>query len=81
MGEHVAGVGKGLTQAVDRYNSFVGSLESQVLTQAKRFEDLAANHEGKTIPVLQPVETGIRPLAKLSAAPAPALTPPDAHLT
>ena len=29
------------------YNAFVGSLESQVLTQARRFEDLAVDHEGK----------------------------------
>jgi len=43
----------------------VGSLESQVLTQARRFEDLAVDHEAKTMPLIEPIETGLRPLAKL----------------
>jgi DNA recombination protein RmuC len=67
MGGHAASVGKALEAAVGRYNSFVGSLESQVMTQARRFEDLAVDHEGKTIPELDAVETGVRPLAKLAA--------------
>ncbi len=67
MGGHAAALGKALETAVGRYNSFVGSLESQVMTQARRFEDLAADHEGKELPDLGPVETGVRPLAKLSA--------------
>src|SRR5579864_1152503 len=37
MGAHAGSVGKALEAAVSRYNQFVGSLESQVLTQAKRF--------------------------------------------
>jgi DNA recombination protein RmuC len=78
MGDHVLGVGKALEAAVSRYNNFVGSLESQVLTQARRFEDLAVDHEGKTLPQIDPIETGLRPLAKLEPAPmaepAPALT-------
>jgi DNA recombination protein RmuC len=67
MGGHAAGLGKALETAVGKYNSFVGSLESQVLTQARRFEDLAVGHEAKDIPVLEPVETAVRPLAKLAA--------------
>ncbi len=67
MGGHAAAVGKALETAVGRYNSFVGSLESQVLTQARRFEDLAADHEGKDLPALTPVETAVRPLAKLAS--------------
>ena len=81
MGDHVAGVGKGLEAAVGKYNAFVGSLESQVLTQARRFEDMAAHHQGKTIPEVGAVDTAVRPLAKLSTPKAPALTPPDASLT
>ena len=81
MGEHVVGVGRGLEAAVGKYNLFVGSLESQVLTQARRFEDLAVHHEGKAIPDLNAVDTAVRPLAKLSVAREPALTPPDASLT
>lgn len=81
MGEHVAGVGKGLETAVGRYNAFVGSLESQVLTQARRFEDMAAHHQGKAIPEVGAVDTAVRPLAKLSPPKDAALTPPDASLT
>jgi DNA recombination protein RmuC len=68
MGGHAAAVGKALEQAVGRYNAFVGSLESQVLTQARRFEDLQVDHEGKDIAELAPVETAVRPLAKLAGA-------------
>jgi DNA recombination protein RmuC len=66
MGNHVAGVGKALETAVGKYNLFVGSLESQVLTQARRFEDLSVDHEGKTLDVLEPLDTATRPLSKLS---------------
>jgi DNA recombination protein RmuC len=71
MGEHAAAIGKSLGQAVDRYNRFAASLETQVLTQAKRFEDLKVDHEGKEIAALEPVEAAVRPLAKL-ATPDPA---------
>ncbi|RYF89950.1 MAG: DNA recombination protein RmuC [Caulobacteraceae bacterium] len=67
MGGHVAAMGKALETATGRYNQFVGSLETQVLTQARRFEDLKVDHEGKEIPELSPIEGGIRPLAKLAA--------------
>jgi DNA recombination protein RmuC len=67
MGGHVTGVGKALDQAVRRYNDFVGSLETQVLTGARKFEDLAVDHEGKTLPPLDPVETAVRQPAKLLA--------------
>jgi DNA recombination protein RmuC len=71
MGEHASSIGKALTAAVDRYNRFAASLESQVLTQAKRFEDLKVDHEGKEIVPLEPVESSVRPLSKLSVTEAP----------
>jgi len=77
MGSHVQAVGKALETAAGRYNQLVGSLETQVLTQARRFEDLQADHEGRPLAELTPVETAVRPLAKLApaeAAGAPALT-------
>ena len=46
----------------------MGSLEGQVLTQARRFEDLKVDHEGKELPALEAVETGVRQLAKLEGA-------------
>lgn len=68
MGGHVGSVGKALEAAVSRYNSFVGSLETQVLTQAKRFEDLKVDHVGVDLPALAPVETAVRGLTKLAAS-------------
>ena len=68
MGGHVAGLGKALEGALGKYNAFVGSLESQVMTQARRFEELSVDHEGKALPVIEPVEGGPRPLAKLAPA-------------
>jgi DNA recombination protein RmuC len=66
MGAHAGSVGKALSAAVDRYNQFVGSLESQVLTQARRFEELKVDHEGSEIEVLTPLDKAVRPLTKLT---------------
>ena len=71
MGGHAGSVGKALEAAVARYNQFVGSLETQVLTQARRFEELKVDHEGKDVPALEPLEAGVRPLAKLLQEKAP----------
>lgn len=70
MGSHIARVGKNLDQATGAYNAFVGSFESQVLTQAKRFEALDVETGDREIPVLPVAEQAARPLAKLAAAPA-----------
>jgi len=67
MGGHASAVGRSLEQAVSRYNQFVGSLETQVLTQARRFEELKVDHQGKDVVELAPVEVAVRPLAKLTA--------------
>ncbi|ARS26013.1 DNA recombination protein RmuC [Sphingomonas sp. KC8] len=68
MGGHVEKLGRNLNQATGAYNSFVGSLESQVMTQARRFEALKVETGGKTIELLPMVETTVRPLAKLAPA-------------
>src|SRR3546814_13478174 len=65
MGSHIARVGKNLDQATGAYNAFVGSFESQVLTQAKRFEALDIETGDKEIPALPVAEQAARPLAKL----------------
>lgn len=66
MGNHVAKVGKGLEGAIHSYNSFVGSFESQVLTQARRFEELDIETGDKEVPVLSSVDQQSRPLSKLA---------------
>ncbi len=68
MGGHALKLGKSLEDSVKRYNEFAGSLETQVLTQARRFEDFAADHEGREIVELSPVQSAVRPLAKLGTS-------------
>ena len=65
MGGHVARMGKNLDTAVTAYNAFVGSLESQVLTSARRFEgyNLDANKKGIDSPPM--IDQASRALSKL----------------
>ncbi|PAX08431.1 DNA recombination protein RmuC [Sphingomonas lenta] len=67
MGGHVAKLGRNLDLAANAYNSMVGSLESQVLTQARRFEQLNIDIGAKQIESAPVVETNTRPLTKLVA--------------
>lgn len=67
MGSHVTKLGRNLSLATGAYNDFVGSLESQVMTQAKRFEALKVETGGKTIDPLPVVELATRPLTKLTS--------------
>lgn len=62
MGSHAAGLGKSLGLAVDKYNAFVGSLETQVMVSARRFEDLKVDHEGRDLPLAAPVDAAPRAL-------------------
>jgi DNA recombination protein RmuC len=66
MAEHVASVGTNLSRANNAYNKMVGSLESQVMTQARRFEDYGAG-SAKDIVELPMVEASPRPLTKLAS--------------
>ena len=68
MGSHVGKLGRNLGLATGAYNDFVGSLESQVLTQAKRFEALKVETSGKTIEPLPMLDTTPRVLTKLDTA-------------
>src|SRR3984957_19489001 len=67
LGEHAQRLGKSLDDSVKRYNQFAGSLETQVLTQARRVEELSVDHKGRSVPELTPVETGVRELTKLAS--------------
>ena len=61
MGAHVGRLGKSLDGAVKAYNETVGSLERQVLVQARRFEQHGIS--GIEPPELQPIERQTRSLA------------------
>jgi len=65
MGGHVARMGRNLELAMGAYNAFVGSLETQVMTQARRFEALEVSGGAKEIEALPVVEGAPRPLTKL----------------
>jgi DNA recombination protein RmuC len=64
MGAHAGAVGRALETAVGKYNQFVGSLESQVMVSARRFEDLQVDHEGKDLGELTPIESAPRALSR-----------------
>ncbi len=65
MGGHITALGGDLSKAVGRYNQFVGSLEQNVLPQARKFEDLKVDHGAHDLPTLQGVDAEPRPLIKL----------------
>ena len=66
MAQHMERVGKNLSTANAAYNQMVGSFESQVFTQARRFEGLGAG-SAKELPIPPMVEASPRPLTKLVA--------------
>ena len=75
MAEHMSRMGRNLATANTAYNQMVGSFESQVLTQARRFETLGAG-SAKGLDTPPMVEASPRPLTKL-AAPASDEEPPQ----
>ncbi|MEO7422481.1 MAG: DNA recombination protein RmuC [Ornithinibacter sp.] len=60
LGAHTSKVGRSLQSSVEAYNAMVGALESRVLVTARKMHDLEVVAE--EIEVLQPIETGPRPL-------------------
>ena len=51
---------RGLRQAVEAYNDGVGSFQSRVLVQARRFEEPSATGEARQIGEPAPVEQTVR---------------------
>ncbi|MDO9170269.1 MAG: DNA recombination protein RmuC [bacterium] len=71
MAEHLARHGQHLDRSVDSYNKFLGSLERNVLPQARRFEQLGAA-VGEGLPEIPPIEKALRlPQAPELTAPLP----------
>jgi DNA recombination protein RmuC len=58
----IGGLGAALASCVEKYNRAVGSLESRVMTAARRFKELGVSAKAE-IPALEPVETVPRELA------------------
>ena len=67
MAQHMERVGRNLSTANTAYNQMVGSFESQVFTQARRFETLGAG-SAKEMPVPPMVEASPRPLTRIAVS-------------
>jgi DNA recombination protein RmuC len=74
---HLERLGARLGGAVDAYNSAVGSLERQVLPQARRFPDLGVTADA-ALPELKGVEQPRRPIAAAESSDASGDAPSDA---
>jgi DNA recombination protein RmuC len=68
LADHFSKLGRSLGNAVESYNSAIGSFETRVLTTARKFEDLKATAETAAIAPLGPVENTPRPLLVTEAA-------------
>ena len=77
--DHVAKMGRGLEQAVNSYNAGIGSLDSRVLPQARRLEEMDAA-TAKKIAAPVPVEGVVRHLSapELTEATEPSADSTDA---
>ena len=75
--DHVGKVGRGLRVSVDAYNDAVGSMESRLLVQARKFREFAAPAEPE-LDTLQPVDRQVRSVqAAEPLPPGPAETTED----
>jgi DNA recombination protein RmuC len=57
--EHLDGMRRGLDQAVRGYNRFIGSFDSQAMTQARRLHDLGVE-ASRDLTVPAPLEVDLR---------------------
>jgi DNA recombination protein RmuC len=78
LGDHVAGVGKGLNTAVAAYNKAVGSLETRVLVTARRFVEMGVGGGEKDLPQPASIDAVTRALQAPELVP-PALEVPFVH--
>ena len=75
MVDHVGKVGDAIGKSAKSYNDLVGSLESRVLPQARKFKELGAGDAGIDIATTSAIETAPRQLAppeQLELMPPPA---------
>ncbi|WP_085784099.1 DNA recombination protein RmuC [Candidatus Nucleicultrix amoebiphila] len=62
MGGHVAKLGQDLGVAVKSYNKAIGTLESRVMPQARRFRELGSAPDKENIDILESLDPQIREL-------------------
>ncbi|MGN6517403.1 MAG: DNA recombination protein RmuC [Rhizomicrobium sp.] len=60
LGDHVAGLGDQINKAAKKYNQMVGSLESQVMPQARRFKEMGVEGTAEPIGQIEEVDTVVR---------------------
>ena len=69
MTSHIVTMGSRLGSSMESYNSFIGSLERNVLSKARRLRDYGAAKDGKSLPDgLEPLSLQIRPLTALESS-------------
>jgi DNA recombination protein RmuC len=69
VAEHVERLGHALSRAVEAYNQTVGSMETRLLTAARRLRDLGAGN-GKDLPEIEGIDRVPRD-ARMTDLPAP----------
>ncbi|HTQ40137.1 MAG TPA: DNA recombination protein RmuC [Pirellulales bacterium] len=65
VADHMRRLGKSLQTSVNTYNETVGTLESRVLTSARKFHELGAAPSGDTIDDVEPLEVMTREIQRL----------------
>ncbi len=60
MGARVVKVGQGISGSASAYNDLVASLEGTVLPQARKFESMGMDADGKSLPELDFIEDTVR---------------------
>jgi DNA recombination protein RmuC len=70
LADHFSKLGRSLGNAVEQYNSAIGSFETRVLITARKFEELKAAPEAATIANLEPVDQIPRSSQSTGAPPA-----------
>jgi DNA recombination protein RmuC len=64
---HLDGMRKGIIQSVDGFNRFIGSFESQALSQARRMHELGVQAP-KSLEAPEPISTHVRELRQSEAS-------------
>jgi DNA recombination protein RmuC len=60
MGGHLVSMGTGLKRSVEDYNKLVGSVEGNVMPQARKFQELGIEGTSKVIATIEPLDADVR---------------------